>query len=84
MSDEHFTVDGTLIEAWASQKNFQRKDGDADGDGTGRAGQSALQGAGNRSLCGGRSDRIVRDHSGLFTSGRRASRRSWTCPSGRV
>ena len=25
MSDEHFTVDGTLIEAWASQKSFQRK-----------------------------------------------------------
>ncbi|MGH8527063.1 MAG: IS5 family transposase, partial [Gammaproteobacteria bacterium] len=26
MSDEHFTVDGTLIEAWAGQKSFQRKD----------------------------------------------------------
>lgn len=26
MSDEHFTVDGTLIEAWASQKSFQPKD----------------------------------------------------------
>jgi transposase len=33
MSDEHFTVDGTLIEAWASQKSFQRKDGGPDGDG---------------------------------------------------
>jgi transposase len=33
MSDEHFTVDGTLIEAWASQKSFQRKDGGTDGDG---------------------------------------------------
>ena len=31
LSDEHFTVDGTLIEAWASQKSFQKKDGDADG-----------------------------------------------------
>jgi transposase len=32
MSDEHFTVDGTLIEAWASQQSFQRKDqGDAGG-----------------------------------------------------
>jgi len=31
LSDEHFTVDGTLIEAWASQKSFQKKDGgDAD------------------------------------------------------
>ena len=27
VSDEHFTVDGTLLEAWASLKSFQRKDG---------------------------------------------------------
>jgi transposase len=27
LSDEHFTVDGTLIEAWAGQKSFRRKDG---------------------------------------------------------
>jgi hypothetical protein len=27
LSDERFTVDWTLIEAWASQKSFQRKDG---------------------------------------------------------
>jgi DDE family transposase len=26
LSDEHFTVDGTLIEAWAGHKSFQRKD----------------------------------------------------------
>jgi transposase len=26
LSDEHFSVDGTLMEAWASQKSFQRKD----------------------------------------------------------
>ena len=25
LSDDHFTVDGTLIEAWAGQKSFQRK-----------------------------------------------------------
>lgn len=30
LSDEHFTVDGTLIEAWASMKSFQPK---ADGSG---------------------------------------------------
>jgi transposase len=35
LSDEHFTVDGTLIEAWASHASFRRKDG-SDGDGTGR------------------------------------------------
>jgi transposase len=33
MSDDHFTVDGTLIQAWASQKSFRRKDG-SDDDGT--------------------------------------------------
>jgi transposase len=27
LSDEHFTVDGTLLEAWASQKSFAPKDG---------------------------------------------------------
>src|ERR1700738_1980212 len=26
LSDEHFSVDGTLVEAWASHKKFQRKD----------------------------------------------------------
>jgi transposase len=35
MSDEHFTVDGTLIEAWASQKSFVPKDRPpTDGDGS--------------------------------------------------
>jgi transposase len=28
MSDEHFTVDGTLIESWASLKSFKKKDED--------------------------------------------------------
>ena len=26
LSDEHFTVDGTMLEAWASLKSFQKKD----------------------------------------------------------
>jgi transposase len=38
MSDEHFTVDGTLIQAWASQKSFRKKDG-TDDDGTNFHGQ---------------------------------------------
>jgi transposase len=33
LSDDHFSVDGTLIEAWASQKSFKPKDGSGDGDG---------------------------------------------------
>ncbi len=37
-SDEHFSVDGTLVEAWASQKSFRRRDGNDDDnpDGSGR------------------------------------------------
>ena len=34
-SDEHFSVDGTLIEAWASQKSFKPKDGPGGGSGGG-------------------------------------------------
>jgi hypothetical protein len=30
LSEEHFTVDGTLIEAWAGQNNFQRRKSDND------------------------------------------------------
>ena len=39
LSDEHFSVDGTLIEAWASQKSFRPKDGSDDGDGANFHGQ---------------------------------------------
>jgi transposase len=38
MSDDHFTVDGTLIQAWASQKSFRKRDG-SDDDGTNFHGQ---------------------------------------------
>lgn len=40
LSSDHFSVDGTLIEAWASIKSFRRKDGgDDDGPGRGRNGE---------------------------------------------
>src|SRR3982074_3380820 len=40
LSDEQFSVDGTLIEAWASQKSFRAKDGgDNEGDGADFRGQ---------------------------------------------
>ena len=32
MSDDHFTVDGTLIQAWASHKSFRAKDGSGSGE----------------------------------------------------
>ncbi len=34
LSDEHFSVDGTLIEAWASHSSFRPKDDSDDSDGT--------------------------------------------------
>ncbi len=40
LSSDHFSVDGTLIEAWASIKSFRRKDGsDNDREGPGRNGE---------------------------------------------
>jgi transposase len=40
LSGEHFSVDGTLIQAWAGHKSFVRKDGDDDGDGADFRGKS--------------------------------------------
>jgi transposase len=39
LSDEHFTVDGTLIEAWASMKSFRAKDGGDEPPASGRNGE---------------------------------------------
>lgn len=39
LSDEHFSVDGTLVEAWASHKSFRPKDDPGDGDGENFHGQ---------------------------------------------
>jgi len=41
LSKEHFSVDGTLIQAWASHKSFVRKDG-GDDSGSGGGGRNAL------------------------------------------
>ncbi len=45
LSDEHFSVDGTLIEAWASMKSFKPKDGSQgdDGDDSGTASRSDVK-----------------------------------------
>ncbi len=42
MSDEHFTVDGTLIDAWASAKSFRRKDGSDNQDPPDDAGNPSI------------------------------------------
>lgn len=42
LSDEHFTVDGTLIEAWASRRSFKEKK-DPPEQGSGRDGKKLLR-----------------------------------------
>ena len=44
LSDEHFSVDGTLIEAWASVKSFRPKDGSGEPPGPGRNGDRDFHG----------------------------------------
>jgi len=39
LSREHFTVDGTLLKAWASMKSFRPKDGSGNPPGAGRNGE---------------------------------------------
>ncbi len=77
LSDEHFTVDGTLIEAWANRRSFHPKD-DPPAKGTG-GGASGSDGIGN--ACGTRSGagdvaRVVEEAGG--------KRRAWRWKEGRV
>ncbi|HUZ64846.1 MAG TPA: IS5 family transposase [Acetobacteraceae bacterium] len=44
LSDEHFSVDGTLIQAWASMKSFRRKDGRDEPPAPGRNGERNFKG----------------------------------------
>ena len=44
LSDDHFSVDGTLIEAWASIKSFRPRDGGDEPPGPGRNGERDFHG----------------------------------------
>ena len=44
LSTEHFSVDGTLIEAWASMKSFRPKDGSGEPPAPGRNGERDFHG----------------------------------------
>src|SRR3954454_13355792 len=44
LSSEHFSVDGTLIEAWASMKSFRPKHGSGEPPGPGRNGERDFRG----------------------------------------
>ena len=48
LSDEHFSVDGTLIGAWASMKSFRPKDGSGTPPGPGRNGERDSTASGAR------------------------------------
>jgi hypothetical protein len=44
LSDQHFSVDGTMLEVWASMKSFQPKDGSGPAIELGRKGEVDLSG----------------------------------------
>lgn len=44
LSAEHFSVDGTLLKAWASMKSFRRKDGSGEPPALGRNGEADFRG----------------------------------------
>ncbi len=44
LSEEHFSVDGTLIEAWASMKSFRPKDGSGEPPAPGRNAEADFRG----------------------------------------
>jgi transposase len=44
LSNDHFSVDGTLVEAWASLKSFRAKDGSDEPPGPGRNGERDFHG----------------------------------------
>lgn len=44
LSDDHFSVDGTLVEAWASLKSFRAKDGSDEPPSPGRNGERDFHG----------------------------------------
>jgi transposase len=44
LSNDHFSVDGTLIDAWASMKSFRPKDGSGEPPGPGRNGERDFHG----------------------------------------
>jgi transposase len=43
LSDDHFLVDGTMIEAWAGMKSFKPKDGSCEAPAPGRNGEVAVR-----------------------------------------
>jgi transposase len=81
LSTDHFSVDGTLIEAWASMKSFKPKDGSdeppADGDGRNREANFTARSARTTAT-----PRLPIQRRGFIAKGlaRRPSSASWGMP----
>src|SRR5512144_3109446 len=79
LSDEHFSVDGTLIQAWASLKSFRPKDGSGEPPAEGRNGERDFKG---EKRCTRRTTRRATTMPGCFaraTAKRASSASSVTC-----
>jgi transposase len=82
LSDEHFSIDGTLIQAWASMKSFRPKDGSGEPPAPGRNGERNFHGeqrtndshASTTDPCGFRRDRFT------FRPRRTPLARAWSTP----
>jgi transposase len=68
LSDEHFTVDGTLVQAWAGQKSFRPKDGSGS-SGSGRNPDANFRG---ESRCNDTHESITDPQARLYRKGKSA------------
>ena len=81
LSDEHFTVDGTLIEAAASLKSFRRRDGDPPTMGDQDSGNPSVDFHGERRVnATTRAPRTPRHACSGRARGRKPSWSSWPMP----
>src|SRR6516162_10051113 len=74
LSSEHFSVDGTLLEAWACLKSFRPNDGSGDPPGPGRNSARDFTASGARTIATSRPP--IQTH-GCFAR-RRARKRGWS------
>ena len=81
LSDDHFAVDGTLIEAWASMKSFRPKDGSGEPPAPGRNGERDFHGEKRSNETHASitdpNARLYRKEPALAKAGGQVSRPSW-------
>jgi hypothetical protein len=76
LSSEHVSLDGTLLQAWASQKSFRRKDGEDEPPGAGPQWRAGVRRTGKLPPC--RLGELIPSPRGRGTNGNRGSRDSCT------